>query len=128
MKNLSSIMILLALTCLTIIPVSSQAADKNGHFAIWGKGNKSCHSYNISRNTDEEQRFKDYIMGFLTAFNIQMPETYRISGHMNLDEILAWLDDYCELKPILAFEQSLADFIVEKHDERLKHSPSKYRR
>ncbi len=128
MKNLSSIMILLALTCVTMIPVSSQAADNNGNFAIWGKGNKSCHSYNISRNTDEEQRFKDYIMGYLTAFNVQMPETYRISGNMNLDGILTWLDDYCQLKPIMAFEQSLADFIIENHDERMQRSPSKYRR
>ncbi|MCH8079323.1 MAG: hypothetical protein IIA06_06035 [Proteobacteria bacterium] len=127
MKNLSS-MILLALICVTMIPESSQAADNNGHFAIWGKGNKSCHSYNISRNTDEEQRFKDYIMGYLTAFNVQMPETYRISGNMKLDEILTWLDDYCQLKPIIAFEQSLADFIIENHNERMQRSPSKYRR
>ncbi len=128
MKNLSNIIILLTLTCVTIIPVSSQAADKDGNFAIWGKGNKSCHNYNISRNTDEEQRFKDYIMGFLTAFNVQMPETYRVSGNMNLDEILAWLDDYCQLKPVMSFEQSLADFIIENRDERMKRSPSKYRR
>ena len=128
MKNLSNIMMLLALTCLTVIPVSSQAVDSNGHFAIWGKGNKSCHSYNISRNTDEEQRFKDYIMGYLTAFNFQMPDTYRIAGNMNLNEILAWLDDYCELKPVLAFEQSLANFIDEHHDKRMKRSPSKYSR
>ncbi len=128
MKNLSNIIILLTLTCVTIIPVSSQAADKDGNFAIWGKGNKSCHSYNSSRNTDEEQRFKDYIMGFLTAFNVQMPETYRVSGNMNLDEILAWLDDYCQLKPVMSFEQSLADFIIENRDERMKRSPSKYRR
>ncbi len=128
MKNLSSIMISLALTCMTVIPVSSQAADSNGHFAIWGKGNKSCHSYSISRNTDEEQRFKDYIMGYLTAFNVQLPDTYRVAGQMNLNDILAWLDDYCELKPVIAFEQSLADFITENYDERMKKSPSKYRR
>jgi len=123
MKYLSSILFLL-----TLIPLQSQAADKNGDFAIWGKGNKSCHSYNISRDTDEEQRFKDYIMGYLTAFNVQMPETYRVSGSMNLDEILTWLDDYCQLKPVLAFEQSLADFIVENYDKRMKRSPSKFRR
>ncbi len=128
MKNLSSIMILLTLACMTVIPVSSHAADSNGHFAIWGKGNKSCHSYNISRNTDEERRFKDYIMGYLTAFNVQMADTYRIAGNMDLNEILVWLDDYCELKPIIAFEQSLADFIIEHHDRRMKRSPSKFRR
>ena len=123
MKHLCTILILLAM-----LPIQLQAADNKGHFAIWGKGNKSCHNYNISRNTDEEQGYKDYIMGYLTAFNVQMPETYRVAGHMNLNEILVWLDDYCQLKPILAFEQSLADFITENYDKRMKKSPAKFQR
>ncbi len=123
MKYLCSILFLLSLA-----PIQSQAQDSNGNFAIWGMGHKSCHSYNISRDTDEEQRYKDYLMGFFTAFNIQMPDTYRIAGDMNLEEILVWLDDYCELKPVLAFEQSLADFITENYDQRMKSSPSRFRR
>jgi len=39
MKHLCSILFLLALT-----PVQLQADDSNGNFAIWGMGNKSCHS------------------------------------------------------------------------------------
>ncbi len=123
MKHLSSILFLLILT-----PLPSQAADSKGAFAIWGKGNKSCHSYNIARDTGKDLGFKNYIMGYFTAFNVQMPETYRISGKMNFNEILAWLDDNCELKPIIAFEQSLADFITENYDKRMKKSPSKFQR
>ena len=123
MKHLSSILFLL-----TVIPIQAQAIDDNGNFAIWGIGSKSCHNYNISRNTDEERRYKDYIMGYLTAFNVQMPDTYRIAGKMNINEILAWLDDYCSLKPILSFEQSLEDFVTENYDKRMKKSPSQFRR
>ncbi len=122
-RHLYSILFLSAM-----FPLQSQAVDSNGHFAIWGKGNKSCHSYNISRDTEEEQGYKDYIMGYLTAFNVQLPDTYRIAGEMNLDDILAWLDDYCDLKPILPFEQSLASFIRENHEKRMKKSPAKNRR
>ena len=113
---------------LAMLPLQSQAADSNGNFAIWGKGAKSCHSYNISRGTEEEQGYKDYIMGYLTALNVQLPDTYRVSGEMNLNDIMAWLDDYCGLKPILPFEQSLTDFIKDNYDKRMKKSPSKYRR
>ncbi len=123
MKHLCSILFLLAL-----MPLQSQAADSKGSFAIWGSGNKSCHSYNISRDTNEDRGFKDYIMGYLTAFNVQLPETYRIAGQMNLDEILDWLDDNCELKPIISFEQSLTDFITENYDKRMKKAPSKFQR
>jgi len=69
-------------------------------------------------------RFGAWVINHVTATisqEIQMKS-------MNLEEILVWLDDYCEEKPILAFEQSLADFITENYDKRMKKAPSKFRR
>lgn len=123
MKHVSSILFLFFL-----ILSQSQAADSKGAFAIWGKGSQSCHSYNVARDTGEDRAHKNYIMGYFTAFNVQMPDTYRVAGEMNLDEILVWLDDNCELKPIIAFEQSLADFITENYENRMKKAPSKFQR
>lgn len=120
---LPNILLLSALLCPQV-----QAVDADGNFAIWGKGNKSCHSYNIARGTEQEELFKQYLMGYLTAFNIQLEATYRIAGKKSISDILGWLDDYCETKPVVSFEQSLADFIVEHHDQRLKKAPAKYGR
>ncbi len=61
-------------------------------------------------------------MGYLTAFNILTPETYRLSGNKNLNEILVWFDEYCELKAINAFELALADFVREHFESRSKSS------
>lgn len=105
-----------------------QAVDANGNFAIWGKGNKSCHNYNIARGTDQEELFKQYLMGYLTAFNIQMEATYRIAGRKDINDILIWLDDYCNSKPIVSFGKSLADFIIEHYDQRLEKSPARHSR
>lgn len=123
MKILNSALLLLVLS-----PMQTQGADINGHFAIWGKGSKSCHSYNIAKETEAEQMYKEYIMGYLTSFNTHDENTYRISGDMDINAITSWLDDYCTEKPVVAFEQSLYDFVVEHYDNRMEKSPAKFQR
>lgn len=108
------------------IPVT--AADNNGNYAIWGYGNKSCYAYNLSRAAKDDNKFRDYAMGYLTAYNHQTAETYSISRDMNLDEVLAWLDEQCSLKPIISYEEALVDFIAENYDKRMKFSPNGFGR
>lgn len=115
--------IIITLICV-LLSSYTFALDNNGLFAIWGKGSKSCHSYNIARNTADDQAFKNYLMGYLTSANIQMENTYSISGKMNINDILVWLDEYCQSKPITSFAHSLADFIIEHYDKRTKQAPS----
>jgi len=109
---------------LFILPVTGFTADANGNHAIWGRGNKSCYSYINDRKSENFTAYKHYIMGYLTAYNAFTPNTYRMSGNMNLNEILVWFDDYCELKAMSAFELALSDFIIEHYDRRMKSSSS----
>jgi len=113
---------------LMLISFSGHSADKSGNFAIWGAGNKSCHSYYQAREVNDFDKFKDYLMGFLTAYNIITPETYSISGSMKLDDVLTWFDDHCGLQPTISFEHALSDFISEHFDNRMKTSPATFRR
>jgi hypothetical protein len=113
---------------LSFQPIITQAADKNGSYAIWGMGRKTCYSYNLAREAEDYVRYKDYMMGYLTAYNAIAEDTYRISGKMDLNDILEWMDDYCELKQVHAFELALADFINEHKDTRIKKARSKHLR
>ena len=108
---------------LLFFAAASVAADKKGNFAIWGAGNSSCHSYNQARAANEDNKFRDYIMGYFTAYNHQSVDTYSISRDMNLNEILTWIDELCELKPVTSIEEVLTTFILENYDERMKSSP-----
>ena len=99
------------------------AADKKGNYAIWGVGNKSCHSYNLARAANEDNKYKDYIMGYFTAYNHTAVDTYSISSDMKMDEILTWIDDQCGMKPIISFEDILTTFILDNYETRLKTSP-----
>ena len=116
------------LPILILIPTSTFSADASGNHAIWGIGNKSCITYTDARNSNDYSAYKYYLMGFLTAYNTFTPDTYRISGNMDLNEILAWLDDYCELKAVNAFELALTDFVFEHHEKRKKSSSSAFGR
>lgn len=99
------------------------AADGAGNYAIWGKGNKSCFNYLRDREQQEDADYKSYVMGYLTAYNTLSPETYSISGAMKLGDIMAWIDDYCDLQQVHGLEQALANFIVKHHDSRLRRPP-----
>ena len=113
------------LISLLIISLSLPAwsVDQSGNYAIWGKGQKSCFRYLKEYSGDKSDAYREYLMGYLTAYNVAAPETYSISGNMDLDEIIAWLDDYCEANQMHALEQSLLEFIASHYENRSRMSP-----
>ena len=108
---------------ITGLSLQVQAADKAGNYAIWGKGQKSCYRYLKDRSATAGDSYKDYIMGYLTAYNAMAPETFSISRDMNLDEIMTWLDDYCDVNQMHGLEQSLLEFIAGHHEKRYRTPP-----
>ena len=113
---------------LSLLPIATPAADKNNNYAIWGMGRKVCNNYSQAREAEDYVRYKDYLMGYLTAYNKLAEDTYRISGKKDLNEILEWTDDYCETKQIHSFESAVTDFIIEHTETRKKRGPSKFSR
>ncbi len=106
----------------------AHAADENGSYAIWGVGKKSCFSYNKSRDSGDDSTYRNYLMGYLTAFNTQADDTYRISGGMDMFGVLNWIDEYCQEKPVHGFDQAVVEFIVEQFPKRYKRARGSGRR
>ena len=103
----------------------AHAADKSGNYAIWGKGSKSCFRYLKDRTANKDEPYRNYVMGYLTAYNAMTPETYSISRNMKLDEIMTWLDDYCDLKQMHGLEQSLIEFVSRHYEKRYRAPPGR---
>ena len=110
---------------LFVLSLNALAADKSGNYAIWGKGQKSCYRYTKDRSAGTDEPYKNFIMGYLTAYNAMTPETYSISRDMKLDEIMTWLDDYCELKQMHGIESSLLEFITSQYEKRYRDPPGR---
>ena len=100
----------------------SYAADKNGNYAIWGSGARSCAAFLTHAGTDKEQSFRDYTKGYLTAFNALVEDTFSISNRDTLEDIFEFLQDHCELKKIDSFDAALIEYTASKFESRKKRS------
>jgi hypothetical protein len=99
------------------------AADAAGNYAIWGAGGRSCHQFQRSA-TDAAARapFKDFLMGYLTAYNTLAAVTYNALGDMSLEDALGWLDGYCDLHKLDSFDRALGEMLRERHESRTQAS------
>ena len=76
-------------------------------------------------NEDEIENFdayKNYMKGFLTAYNIFTEKTFSISGSMKEKQVVEWLNDYCKENPMSTVESALTSFTFEYYDNRMKTS------
>jgi enolase len=116
MKSLAIIISLL------LMPTITMAVDSSGNYAVWGVGKKACFGFNKAIVEDGNDKYKHYIKGFLTAYNIFTEKTYSITGRMKEDEVIEWLSEYCEENPMSGLENALVSFTFDNYDKRMKTS------
>lgn len=116
MKSLIIILIMM-LTSTTAL-----AVDSSGNYAVWGLGKKSCFGYSQAAAGNDFEKYKHYIKGFLTAYNIFTEKTYSITGKMNVNEVADWINEYCIENPMSGLETALINFTFEHYDKRMKSS------
>ena len=83
---------------LLLLGLSQQitARDFEGSYAVYGAGGESCKAYLKSMKTGERQDyFIDWTIGYLTAFNVIMPNTYNILGESDFASAQGWLERHC---------------------------------
>ncbi len=118
MKSLTIIISLL------LIPALSLAVDSSGNYAVWGVGKKSCFGFTQAVAAGETQKYKDYMKGFLTAYNIFTEKTYSITGRMKEGQIIEWLNEYCGENPMSTVENALTSYTFDHYNKRMKTSGS----
>jgi hypothetical protein len=103
---------------------SASANDAKGNHAVWGLGQSSCNGYNKARADQNFGDFKNYLMGYVTAYNTVASDTYSVSGSTNLDGLLTRIDEYCRKTPTDSFEHALSILVAELHEQRSRQAPS----
>jgi hypothetical protein len=116
MKSLIIILVLMLTSTLTL------AADNKGNYAVWGLGKKSCFGYQQAAAGDDFDKYKHYIKGFLTAYNIFTEKTFSITGKMNVNDVVDWINEYCAENPMSGLETALINFTFDHYDKRIKRS------
>lgn len=115
-------------SCLAFVLLASApwagAADKEGNYAVWGPGQRSCNQYMESREAGSIEEFKLFAMGYMTAYNTFVPETYRNPSDLDVQGVLEWLDKYCDVTRVDSFERALKLMMEHFHPTRQGHAPT----
>lgn len=119
----------LAVTSLMLLAPSLEAlaADTAGNYAIWGVGRASCHQYVKSNNATEDERYKVFLMGYLTAMNTLSEDTYNVTGTQPLDAALVWLTDYCGEHQMDSFDRAVQQLVDARFEQRQRVPPGRER-
>ena len=83
--------------------------DFEGAYAVYGAGGESCKAYLDSMKTGgrKQDYFIDWTIGYLTAFNVIMPNTYNILGESDFAESQGWLQRHCGRYPKALYTNAL---------------------
>ncbi len=96
------------------------AKDINQSYVTFGNGREGCLAYMEARVKDgrEMDRFRHFIFGYLTAFNLMIPQNFNILGERTLSDAFNWLDGHCRKTPDDIISNAVAALTQAYFDER----------
>jgi hypothetical protein len=116
---------LIILLSLGFIPFSALGFDKNGNYEAVGLGNKICSDIidDIKTNDPAKDDLESWIGGYLTAYNLIVPDTDSISGTSNMDHHIEWMKKYCKVYPKKTLAKAMQALTLNLYLVRYKEAP-----
>ncbi len=92
---------LLAVLMVFLLSLPLQARDFEDKYAVFGAGGESCSLYlqAMNKGGKELDYFIDWSVGYISAFNVIMPETYDLFGETDFPTAQGWLQRHCKRYP-----------------------------
>ncbi|MFN2170919.1 MAG: hypothetical protein ACK2UF_05765 [Candidatus Promineifilaceae bacterium] len=113
-----------------LLPIGCWASDKNGKYReTYTADHGSCASFILAKNECNHgncrdlNTFSDWLMGYITSYNLSTPATFDIVAKTNLKFTILWLDNYCKQNPTKSFPQAVASLMTELYPTRQKERP-----
>ena len=109
---------------LTAAAASLPAADHDR--AYWSQRPASCRDflkvYRSDERKPESEPVRNWIAGYLSAYNRQTPETYDILGTTDFERVLKAVEQHCKDNPLsdmsAAMEAVTVDLYATRHQTR----------
>jgi len=75
----------------------AMARDFEDSYAVYGAGADNCALYldSMKKGGKEQDYFIDWTIGYLSAFNVIMPNTYNVLGETDFPTTQRWLERHC---------------------------------
>jgi hypothetical protein len=117
-----------------LLPFGCWASDKNGKYReTYTADHGSCASFLLARhecnngNCRDLNVFSDWLMGYITSYNVSTPDTFDIVAKTNLKSTIQWLGNYCRQNPTESFPQAVESLTSELYPTRQKERPKDWR-
>jgi len=94
-----------------MVPALADAAEKlPGDYTAIGLGGASCGTWTSRRRLEGIRRtgYEQWVLGFLSG--IGYASVKDPLNDMDMDGVLAWIDNYCQAHPIAAIGEAAAAF------------------
>ncbi len=87
-----------------------QARDFENAYAVYAAGSKTCSQYLAAEKQGgaDYDYFINWLIGYFSAFNVIMPNTYDILGENEFSMVQTWLNDHCTKFPREPFVNATA--------------------
>lgn len=101
---------LLLISVLLLLQAPLQARDFENGYAVYAAGSESCGQYLAAEQQggNEYDYFINWLIGYFSAFNVIMPDTYDILGENEFTMVQNWLNDHCRKFPKELFVNAAA--------------------
>ena len=116
---------LLLLFVLTTVTAISYGKDMDGDFVVFGVGEHKCINYLTNRKEPEFEYYREWLSGYLSAFNVIMANTYDIMGDRSYRQIINWLNQYCRKNQQEYFVNAMAELTSKLYPARRNIAPNK---
>ena len=120
------IKLLVLSTCISLAH-QAYSKDMDGEFVVFSIGANTCKDYLNSRRKGVTalEPYKQWLMGYLSAFNLIVVNTYDIAGQSRYPHIISWLDNYCVTNKTESFVNASAALTVSLYPDRHNMGPNK---
>lgn len=112
MKNFR--LVAVAILLLAQSQAASALINDNGQSMILGLGINSCGSWTENKRTDNLSNYteRQWLLGYVTAFNTWGPGDENISSGIDNNGLLAWVDNYCAANPLQTIGNAAEALVV----------------
>ncbi len=102
-----------------------QVADKYGNWNARGPGADSCGTFLQDEKKSSAVRFTYdiWILGFISAYNSSMDDTWDLLGNTDPAEAYVWLKNFCLEHPLELLSTATLKLIIELHPQRTWTAP-----
>lgn len=96
------------------------AADRDG--AYWSQRPASCREFlrahPTGERTPESSAVRNWVAGYVTAFNRQTPDTYDITGIADFEQLLQSVERFCKANPLADVGAAMESVTEQLHPTR----------